>query len=121
MAFLIKVNSVQPVSYLDWHSQNIGFLESFARVVHTKQTEHHAEEDDEDIPAHGVPGHQVPPQIEVEDAGPDKREETSGKVSNEAHENGEVWNEDRKDDRDHNNPNPVSKTPDLQLSIQRPD
>lgn len=121
MAFLIKVNSVQPVSYLDWHSQNIGFLESFARVVHTKQTEHHAEEDDEDIPAHGVPGHQMPPQIEMEDAGPDKREETSGKVSNEAHENGEVWNEDRKDDRDHNNPNPVSKTPDLQLSIQRPD
>ena len=69
---LIKTEFLQTVSCLDWHSQDISLLESLARVVHTEQAEHTTQEDDKDIPAHSVPGHQVPSKVEMEDAGPDK-------------------------------------------------
>ena len=63
----------------------------------------------------------MPPEIEVEDAGPDKGQEATCKVPNEPHENREVGNENCKDDGDQDYSNPVCEAPDLQLPVQGPD
>ena len=92
-----------------------------ARVVHADDAEGEPEEDDEDVPAHGVPRHEVSPQVQVKDAGPHERKETASEVSNEAHENGEVGDEHGEHDGQDDNPDSVAETPDLELSVQGPD
>ena len=92
-----------------------------ARVVHADDAKGEPEEDDEDVPAHGAPPHHVPPELEVEDAGPDEREETASEVSNEAHQDREVGDEDGEQDGDDDHAHPEPETPNLQLAIQCPD
>jgi hypothetical protein len=45
----------------DGDAQLVGLPKGPARVVHADHGEHEAEEDDEDVPEHCVPGHHAPP------------------------------------------------------------
>jgi len=105
---------------LDRDSQLICFVKSNARVVHADNPEGEAEEDDENIPAHGSPPHHVSPKLEVEDTRPDKGEEAACEVSYEAHQDGEVGNEDGKQDGDHYHTDSETEPPNLQLAIKGP-
>jgi hypothetical protein len=57
----------------------------------------------------------------MEDAGPDKGQEAAGEVADEAHQDGEVGNHNRKHDRYDNDPHAEGQAPDLQLPVQAPD
>ena len=63
----------------------------------------------------------VLPEIKMKHTGPDKREKTSCKVSDESHEKREVRNKDSKENGDEDTANSESQTPDLEFSILRPD
>ena len=60
----------------------------------------------------------MPPKFEVEDARPDKGEEAAGEVSYEAHQDGEVGDEDGKQDGDHDHTNSKTESPDLEFAIE---
>ena len=105
---------------LNWHAKLVSLAKSFEGVVHANNAKHAAEEDDEDVPAHGAPPHHMSPKLEMEDARPDKGEEAACEVSYEAHQNGEVGDEDGKQDGDHNHTDSKTESPDLQLAVKGP-
>lgn len=57
----------------------------------------------------------------MEDAGPDKGEEAASEVTDEAHKDGEVGNDDGKGDGEHDNTDPEGETPDLEVTVEAPD
>ena len=63
----------------------------------------------------------MPPQVEVEHAGPDEGQQTASEVANEAHQEREVGHEDSEEDGDQDHPHPEAQTPDLQLAVLGPD
>ncbi len=56
----------------------------------------------------------------MEYARPNKRQEASSEATNEAHENGKVRNDHRKQNGDDNNADPEAKAPDFEFSVDRP-
>ena len=106
---------------LNWHTKLEGALHGPAGVVHADDAEHEAEKNDEHIIAHGVPGDDVAPELEMEEAGPDEGEADARHVSYEAHQDGEVRNHHSKDYGDHHDDNPEGEAPHLEFAVQRPD
>jgi len=56
----------------------------------------------------------------VKHSRPDEGEHAAGEAADEAHEDGEVRDDDGKHDGDDNDSNPEPETPNLQLTVQRP-
>ena len=96
-------------------------MERLAGVVHADEGEKGSEQDDEDVPEHGVPGHAAPPDVQMEDAGPDKGEQAAREVAHEPHQDGEVGYEDGKEDGYHDDAYAEGEAPDLEVTVQAPD
>ena len=57
----------------------------------------------------------------MEDGWPDEGEHAAGKATDEAHQDGEVRDDDREHDGHHHDHDPEAQAPDLQLAVQSPD
>ena len=88
--------------------------ECASRVVDTEPGAHESERDDGDVDGLLVPAQRVALEAQVEVARPDERQHVAGDTSDEAHQYGEVRQEDGHDESEADEPEPQHESPDLQ-------
>ena len=81
----------------------IGSDESVCRIVNPDSAADKSEEDNKDVEGTSNESNGRALDAEVEVSGPDKRQHVPGKTADQAHQNGEVWDEDCHQHRENDN------------------
>lgn len=106
---------------LKWKTDFKCIYQGIARIVDTNNAEEHAEPNDEVVFGYFLLIEQMPLDLDVEIARPDKAEHCASEAANETHQNGEVGNENGHQYGGYNDADTEAQTPNLQFPVQIPD